>query len=395
MSPKAWLPLLTFLLVIGSMFHSKPWVAVPVLLIIIMLAANWWRNHALDQVTYRRRWHYRRAFPGETSTLRIDVENHKLLPVSWLRVTDPWPDAVAPLEEEALAPSHIPEQHLLTHLYSLRWFDRVQRDYTIQFKQRGVYTVGPARLSSGDLFGMYSQARELDNQEYLTVFPELTTLAALNLKAEDPFGDRKSRRRIFEDPSRPIGIREYHPEDSFRMVHWPATARTGELQVKVYQPVSSQVMTVCLNVATLPHYWEGILPGLLEQLVKVAATLAYEGMHSGYAVGLVSNGTLAHSDTPFRVKPGRSPQQLARLLETLAGVTPFTSIPFEQLLLRSMPEVPYGATLIIITAFISPELVNTLARLRRYRPHMMLISLAQETPPEMQGVQVVHLPYSD
>jgi uncharacterized protein (DUF58 family) len=78
--------------------------------------------------------------------------------------------------------------------------------------------------------------------EKVTVFPEMISLSDINLQAEDPFGDRRSRRRLFEDPNRPMGVREYHPEDELRHIHWPATARTNQLQVKVYQPVSSQVM---------------------------------------------------------------------------------------------------------------------------------------------------------
>jgi uncharacterized protein (DUF58 family) len=57
-----------------------------------------------------------------------------------------------------------------------------------------------------------------------------------------------------------MGIRPYHPEDGFRRIHWPATARTGELQVKVFQPVTARVMVICLNVSTETHYWMGYSP---------------------------------------------------------------------------------------------------------------------------------------
>jgi uncharacterized protein (DUF58 family) len=203
----------------------------------------------------------------------------------------------------------------------------------------------------------------------------------------------KARKRISEDPNRIIGVRDYHPEDGFRRVHWPATARTGSLQVKVYQPVSAQMMAVCLNVATMPHYWEGILPDVLEYLVKVAATVVYQGVQSGYAVGLISNGHLAHSDRPFRVPPGRTQPHLARLLQTLAAVTPLTSTPFEKYLLKALTDMPFGATLVVITAILSPELSETLVRLLRYRPYLTLISLAQTPPPQIPGVRCIHLPY--
>ena len=130
-----------------------------------------------------------------------------------------------------------------------------------------------------------------------------------------------------------MGVRDYHPEDDFRRMHWPATAHTGQLQVKVYQPASAQVMMVCLNVSTLAHYWEGILPELLEHLVRVTASIVQQGLQDGYRVGLVSNGCLAHADQPFRVPPGRSPDQLAHLLSTLAGVTPLVTGSFDRFLI--------------------------------------------------------------
>ena len=393
MKGRTWLPFLILLLVLGAFFQLKAWVAIAAMTLVIMGVANWWLEHALDGVVYRRVWRYRRAFPGERSPIRIEVENRKLLPVTWLRTLDPWPTAAVIEDESVLAPSHIEDELLLTHLFSLRWYDRLRREYSLLFKKRGVYAVGPARLSSGDLFGMYQQSRQLENREYITVFPEVLSLPGLNLQAENPFGDLHRRRRIFEDPNQFIGVRDYRPEDGFRRVHWPATARTGALQVKIYQPVTAQVMMVCLNVATMSHYWEGYMPQLLEQLVKVTATLAYDGIQAGYAVGLVSNGCLAHADHPFRILPGRAVAQLATLLQALAAVTPFTTTPFEQYLLHSLPEVPYGSTLVVVTAILTAELSETLLRLRRYRAHTTLISLAVESPPEIPGVRSIHLPF--
>jgi uncharacterized protein (DUF58 family) len=217
----------------------------------------------------------------------------------------------------------------------------------------------------------------------------------MEFPAEDPFGDRRSRRRLFEDPNRPMGIREYHPEDSFRRVHWPATARTGQLQVKVYQPTSGQVMMVCLNVSTFARHWEGVYPELLEHLIKVAATLINEGIREGYKVGLVANGCLAHADQPFRIQPGRSPQQLAVLLQALAGVTSVVTAPFERFLLREVPRVPYGATLVILTAVTTPELAQTLIQLKQHERQITLYSLAQEPPPVIRGIQSIHRPFQE
>ena len=393
MSAERWTPFLLLILIAGILLKVTLLVVLATALLMVLVVASWWRKHSLDNVSYHRRFHYTRAFPGEVIKLRIEVENRKLLPISWLRVQDPWPKAVGPEDETILAGSHILNQGYLTNVFSLRWFERSRRTYSLLFRKRGVYAVGPAQLESGDLFGFYEKSREEGPVETLTVFPTFLPLSDLELIAEDPFGDRASRRRLFEDPSRPMGVRAYHPEDGFRRIHWPATARTGSLQVKVDQPVSGRVMMVCLNVATFARHWEGIYPELLEYLVRAAATLVDQGLKAGYHVGMISNSCLAHSDQPFRIPPSRSPQQLAHLLQALAAVTPLVTSSFERFLMFEVPKISYGATLVVLTAVVSPELAETLVRIKKHEHRMMLYSLAETPPPNIPGVKIIHRPF--
>ena len=393
MEPRRWLPFLGVLVILGAIFDVTLLIALPTMLATVILIATWWKSRALDGILYRRLPFYTRSFPDEEVPLRLEIQNRKLLPVSWLRVQDPWPRAVGPKDESLLAPTHIKDQGMLTNVFSLRWFERARRTYTLMFRKRGVYQVGPASMHSGDLFGMYADKREMESVAYLTVFPKLLSLRELDIPAEDPFGDRRSRRRIFEDPNRPMGVREYHPEDEFRRVHWPATARTGELQVKVYQPTSAQVVVICLNVSTFSRHWEGTNPLLLEHLVQAAATMINQGVDDGYAVGLISNGCLANADQPFRIPPGRSPNQLGHLLEALAGVTPVVTAKFERYLLREISRIPFGATLVIVTSVTTPELAETLVRLKQHERRITLISFAEDPPPEIPRVRTIHIPY--
>jgi uncharacterized protein (DUF58 family) len=393
LEPNQWVPLLIVLFILGLLMNIPLLTGFTAMLLVIMGSAHWWRKHALDGVVYRRRPHFKRAFPDEVVPLRLEVENRKLLPISWLRVQDSWPKAVGPIDEEQLAPTHLPDQGLLTNVFSLRWFERARRSYPLLFRKRGVYPIGPTRLESGDLFGLYDKAEQRGPVEYLTVFPKLIDFKELQLPADDPFGDRRSRRRLYEDPNQPIGVRDYHPEDSFRRVHWLATAHTGHLQVKVYQPTSANVMVVCLNVATFSRHWEGTNPALLEHLVQVAATLVNQGIKDGYRVGLLANGCLAHADQPFRIPPGRSPKQLATMLEALAGVTPVVTAGYERFLLKEATRIPYGASLLAVTGVTTPELAEALFRLKQRGRRITLLTFDRQPPPEVPGIQVVHLPF--
>lgn len=395
MSFKNFAPWLLVIFLFGAFLQQTWLVTFSVALAVVFLLAQVWKEHALKGVTYTRRWHYRRGFPGETTTVRIVAANNKFLPLSWLRAVDRWPDTVGP----SLPPHasdrarRIANHGQLINLFSFKWFEKITRPVEIQFRKRGVYPLGPVRLESGDIFGIAEGSKTLENREFLTVFPEILPFKSLKLPTEDPFGYQASRKRLFEDPNLPIGVRPYQPEDDFRRVHWGATARTGDLQVKIYQPVTSRLMMVCLNVLTSKRPWLGTNQDLLERLVSLAATIAYQGIEDNYAVGLISNGCLTHADHPFHISPGRSPGQLAILLEALASVTAYTTAPFEDYILNALPATAYGATLVVVTGFVTPELSQTLLRLKRYRANTTLISLEETPPPDLPGIRVVHLPF--
>ena len=187
------------------------------------------------------------------------------------------------------------------------------------------------------------------------------------------------------------------PEDGFRRIHWKASARRQELQVKVFEPTTSRNLVVFLNVATFAKYWEGTKPLLLEKAIAVAASIASHGVEDRYLVGLMANGSIPHSDQPIKVLPSRRPDQLARVLEALAAVTSFTTSTLEALLLAESPRLPWGSTLVVVTALVTEDLLSALVRLYDVGRRLVLVSLEDEPsrpytlPP---GMLVYHLPAS-
>jgi hypothetical protein len=387
-----WWPLLVVVFLIGIFARAYPLAAFVLMLMAISGLAQWWKRHALDGVSFKRRFFYTRGYPGETLVLKAEVENRKFLPISWLRVLDLVPNPVGPQDESQLIPTHIPDLGMIMSLFSLRWYERDRRTFTLLLRQRGVYRLGPPRLESGDLFGLFEDVREEGPVDYVTVFPEPLAFDALDLPPGDPFGEKRTRRRLFEDPNLVMGVRDYRPEDDFRRVHWPATAHTGELQMKVYQPVSAQVMVVCLNVLTLAHYWEGTDREVLEYLARVTAALVERGLKDGYRVGLISNTCLSHADQPFRVPAGRSPAQLSHLLSALAGVTPFVTSSFDRFLMTEAPRVPYGSTLVIVTGLMDDAIAQAILRLKKSGRRIVLFCFSRKKPPVLPGVKIIYRP---
>jgi len=389
---EAWLVLAAILTLCGIAFRRQGLVLIALLLLTIVFVSWVWNRLALWGVSYRRTFSVRRAFCGETVEITLQVDNRKPLPLSWLRVEDTFPARLS-LEGGEVVVSSGTNLGTLSTFFSLNGYERARRRYRLRCTQRGFYPFGPVTLESGDLFGLFRSQQRLEWQDWLIVYPKVLPLAELGLPAKDPFGEIKARKRIFEDPSRTIGVRDYQPEDDFRRIHWKATARHQRLQAREYEPATSIQLIIFLNVATLPKHWQGVIPELLERAVSVAASIASYGLSQRWPVGVIANGALPRSDQPIKVLPGRSPTQLVRILEALAAVTPFATSSIEELLTTESPRLPWGATLVVVTAVVSEELEAALLQLKEVGRRLVLISLALNPPDEqrLQGITVYHL----
>jgi uncharacterized protein (DUF58 family) len=205
-------------------------------------------------------------------------------------------------------------------------------------------------------------------------------------------GDTRARYRLLEDPSRTMGARDFRPGDSFRHIHWPATARRQALQTRIYEPTTTLTAVICLDVATLRKPWQGILPDLLEEVIVVAASLAAYAAENRYSVGMITNGARPRSERSIKVLPGRAPDQLMRILESLAAVTGFVTAAMDKFLFSESPALPWGATLVVVTAVTTPALLSTLKQLHSAGRRIVLVSLAADPPSPLAGMLIHHLP---
>ena len=364
---------------LGVATTNGPLVGLGLILLLAGFVARTWSKNVLKRLTYTRIIPEDRAFPGEPLTVTLRVVNDKLLPVPWLEVRDLVPEAL-PLRDEHLSPSTSHQALYLSRSTHLSWYERVSWPLQFEAPARGYYRLGPARFSSGDIFGLFPVERHDDHYDSIVVYPRLYTLPELGLPAERPFGEQKGRERIFEDPGRIAGSRDYHPGDPMRRIDWKATARRQALQSKVYEPSATLHMLIALNVHTLEHVWEGYLPELLERLLSVAGSVARHGFEEGYAIGLVANGAYPTSDRPMRVPVGRRSEQLMRVLEALAVIGPLTLTPLEKVLDREAQAFPYGATLVCVTARMDEPLAASLRRIAAAGHTVIVLSLAGEMP---------------
>lgn len=385
----AWPFLAAALILAGLVTLNAVLVVLGFALAIACGGAMLWARHALRRVTYERIVPEDHAFAGEVVGVALRITNRKPLPLPWIEVHEQFPDVLISHPGSAVA-GHEAELHQSGALSSvgLAWrtsvgmHERVSRDVELQCPARGMYEIGPAHLRAGDAFGLYSDERAETRCTRIIVYPRIVELPDLALPSRRPFGEHRGGLRVFEDPSRIAGVRDYSPGDALRRIDWNATARLGKLQSRMYEPTSSQHLYVALNTQTLIPAWAGHIAELLERSIMVAASIARDAYDTRYAVGLLTNSSFPDADHAIRIAPGRRPEQFIRVLEALAVVTPFVLCPLASMLDREEPRFRAGTTIAVVTAIMPDDLAATLLRLRRRGHQVVVLTTSGETWPD-------------
>jgi uncharacterized protein (DUF58 family) len=369
---------LTVLALLSLLLRSPLLFLLTSLLALMAGASVVWERYCLTGVSYARQIGARRLFCGESTDLWVEIVNAKPLPLAWLKAQDELPDAMT-VAKTKLTPAGEPHRRLLTNLFNLRWYERVRRRYTLAATRRGVFDFGPAAVSSGDIFGFRTRRMEVDHRHTLLVYPKIVPLEKLDLRPAHPLGDYGAQRRLIADPLRLAGARDYRPGEGVRHIHWKATARRGALLTKQFDPSASHQLILCLNCQTLERHYGGILVDELETAIVAAASLAHAALELRHPVGLVSNGSLREAEGLARLPASRHADHELRLLEMLAQLTYFTVTQFDQLLRAEAARLPFGATLVVITALVTDSILAELFSLRRAGYPVALIVVG--TPP--------------
>lgn len=236
--------------------------------------SRWYVPHSLAKLDAGRTYH-RRAFLSETVQIEVRLANRSRLPILWLQLIESVPP------ELRAGP---PVNHVL-HLGPRR---HRRLSYQVRAMKRGYYRLGPLNMIAGDLFGFKESQANLP-PDFLTVYPRIVSLESLVLPSRLPYGTLASNQRLFEDPARPHGVREYRLGDSLRLVNWKVSAHSDTLLLRTHQPAISLETAILLNLNTDDFSTRFRLDGP-EWAIVVAASLATHLVSRRQAVGLISNG---------------------------------------------------------------------------------------------------------
>ncbi|MBU6385984.1 MAG: DUF58 domain-containing protein [Planctomycetes bacterium] len=265
--------------------------------------------------------------------------------------------------------------------------------YALETQRRGYYQLGPTLLETGDLLGLHRSFRIANQPDYITVLPKLIVLEGFEVSSRRPMGDLKVEDRVLEDPTLLSGLREYRSGDPMNRVHWKATARTGTLHTRVFQPtcVQGAMLLLDMHESTNESRNEPVRSDLA---VTAAASIAHWLYQNAEPFGLISNGRDAaermrelnkrslYNDrssaianiemksqnnrlSPIVLGASRTPEHFAQLHRMLARLERTDGLKLDQLLIETESRIPKLLSLIVIAQRIDQAGLFALEMFRR------------------------------
>lgn len=356
------LAVLLGLLIFSAFKHMVPLLATTVFLLVLAILPRLWSWYALRSISGGIITSHDRVFPDEGVELTFELSNRGL-PLLWLEIEIELPYPLA-TGKRSLSP-YTRER--------LRWVTAISRGqvitwkHTLEAKCRGDYQLGPLRLRSGDMYGLFPRELVLSQFQNLLVYPRIFPLSKLNLPLKALLGEKVGQRSIYEDTSRVAGARDYRFDDPFNRIHWKASAAHSKLQTRHYESSTNLSLLLILDVHSFTGENEEF-----EHAVSTAASLAYEVAQQGFAVGLIAN-----SEPEVQIAIGSGQNQLMQILEALARITAKSRISLYEQIDRLGTILSMGATLVVVTRTTTPTLASLTCQLEQDGHSLLWIIIEQ------------------
>jgi len=394
----ALLLLLLALVLESGLLAYAMYVLLGLLLVSRYLARNW-----IGHLTAVRRCNRVSAEIADVVTVILTIRNTGALPVPWVLLEDLLPRG-------ALSPANARLSVKGKRLQISMIFGHAEKTlrYKLKLLMRGYYQIGPFILESGDLFGLHRRLRAVAQPHYLLVYPKVIPLEGYDLTSRRPIGEVQLSHRLYEDPTRITGVREYQSGDPLNRVHWRATARTGTLHCKVYEPSTLAGAMLLLDFHQGGYSSRGE-PHRSELAVTTAASLAHAVYLMGQQIGLATNGRdaadrirlegwegdyrtrqtvrekMGMAETNERLRPvvvdaGRGVEKFQEIRETLARLELTDGLTFAELIQESVSRFRRDATIVALLPAASAETALALGNLRRrgFAVTAILILIAED-----------------
>jgi uncharacterized protein (DUF58 family) len=236
--------------------------------------------------------------------------------------------------------------------------------YVLPRLARGRYRFEGARTVIEDPFGLFLAESRASGDATLLVYPRLVEIDRLFSEgggAAQEGGRMLMRRTTGFDLH---SVRDYQEGESLRKVHWPTTARRGQLMVKELEDTPHDEVAVLLDADS-----RTVVGDSFDVQVRAAGSiLRVHALRGRRALLAVTTAPPEHR----RVTSFDGEWQIAR--ELLASVEPTGREPVEAFLARDSAPAAQAVELVVVTASLTGRLADELVdRTLAYRAASLVL----------------------
>jgi uncharacterized protein (DUF58 family) len=247
-------------------------------------------------LSIERNIHLAWATVGESVPEKLKVVNKSWLPALWLEIIDTSESVADPVRLVSDVAAH-----------ATRW-----RYPNHPCRRRGLYTLGPTCMRTGDPFGIYALTIYNSHSDSILVTPPLLPLTQLKIAPGGWAGDQHRRLKGLGRDISDAGVRNYLPGDSLRRIHWSASAHNDTLIVRQLEAATSGDWWIFVDLDEARQAGSG-QNSTLELAIILAASLAIRGVRERRRVGLALAGPQL-----VWLEPRAEPAHRWRMLRALA-----------------------------------------------------------------------------
>lgn len=180
---------------------------------------------------------------------------------------------------------------------------------------RGEYPSRRPLIATGFPFGLWTVRRELTNRQTLLVWPRTFPVGPIPEAIEGESADGLAPRDKPGTWGDLLGVRPYRRGDSLRRIHWPQTARHGQLVVCEVQASAVPRVQIVLDASPASHVGSGP-DSSREWAIRIVASFAEGWIHQGARVEMIVDAR------PVISSGGSARAQSASVLDALARLAP-------------------------------------------------------------------------
>lgn len=363
---RMYIDVLVFSLILCFLF--KQYILVTIISFLLIVA--------LLQIIYYHRVGKRFEFVNEKKRIRLMKNtssdftltfHNKGLPIWNAVLKISFQTNIAP---DGIANTTIGEFHEVRIPFSIGYKKTVSLKVPIKGITRGLARIRqlevliPHPLTEGSILLEYKPFILMDAIVFPTINEVKTNFPPSKLKQ----GDLPLNASLFDDPFFPVGTREYEPGDQFHHIHWKASAKTGQLQTKVFTRVANVSALFVVNVgerySVLSDFEEKI-----EWLASYIDACYREEIPFSFAINIRATGKVPFVHLPL----GSGDSHRIQAMELLSILSIANSIiPFDKLLAY----IDIHEELPVVTYVMTPHVDNFTLWLHRWEQSTNVILMA-------------------